>query len=226
MRFSIERQCHSQRTDQRKAGRCPGFPGQSRQCDCGWFGDDHHRQQWRRCGVFRSSRIPLRARIMFEVPAAGRSAQSDLCTAGSPGEQRMRRVGSLFWRLSEPSGSSSRLLALIDGARYLTLNKRLEEADDSIRFHWLLSAGALDEIRHAGPVLVEFPDSRSGLRGAFGNWLITRDQQAPMVSWLWSDRRSKPCATITRTCCSAKCRMGVEHCFVTTVLRSGVRWTR
>ncbi|AZC87352.1 DUF4123 domain-containing protein [Pseudomonas chlororaphis subsp. aurantiaca] len=100
----------------------------------------------------------------------------------------MRRVGSLFWRLSEPSGPSSRLLALIDGARYLTLNKRLEEAGDSIRFHWLLSAGALDEIRHAGPVLVEFLDSRSGLQGAFGNWLITRDQQAPMVSWLWSDQ--------------------------------------
>ncbi|AJO76700.1 MULTISPECIES: DUF4123 domain-containing protein [Pseudomonas] len=100
----------------------------------------------------------------------------------------MKRVGSLFWRLSGLGETSSRLLALIDGARYLTLNKRLEEAGDSIRFHWLLSAGALDEIRHAGPVLVEFPGSGQGLNTAFGNWLISRDQQAPMVSWLWSDQ--------------------------------------
>lgn len=100
----------------------------------------------------------------------------------------MKRVGSLSWQQQGLSSPVSRLFALVDGARYLTLNKRLEEAGDSLRFHWLLSAGVLDEIRHAGPVLVQLPDSRSGSYGAFGDWLIARDQKTPMVSWLWSEQ--------------------------------------
>ncbi|WP_048315117.1 DUF4123 domain-containing protein, partial [Pseudomonas aeruginosa] len=66
----------------------------------------------------------------------------------------------------------SRLFALADGARYLTLDTRLEKAAGEIRSRWLLAGSELDEIAHAGPVLIEFMDSAPlSSSGEFLGWL-------------------------------------------------------
>lgn len=93
---------------------------------------------------------------------------------------------SLCWRLPlETLDEAHRLYALVDGARYLTLGKRLEDAVGSIHFQWLLAGSELDEISHAGPALVEFSSVHASGNG-FLDWLIARDKQSPLVSWLWS----------------------------------------
>ena len=81
----------------------------------------------------------------------------------------------------------SRLFALADGARYLTLDTRLEKAAGEIRSRWLLAGSELDEIAHAGPVLIEFMDSAPlSSSGEFLGWLRDWDRRSPMASWLWS----------------------------------------
>ncbi|MBH9307594.1 DUF4123 domain-containing protein [Pseudomonas aeruginosa] len=81
----------------------------------------------------------------------------------------------------------SRLFALADGARYLTLDTRLEQAAGEIRSRWLLAGSELDEIAHAGPVLIEFMDSASlSSSGEFLGWLRDWARRSPMTSWLWS----------------------------------------
>lgn len=92
----------------------------------------------------------------------------------------------LCWNLPlDTLDESHKLYALVDGARYLTLGKRLEDAAGSVHFQWLLAGSELDEISHAGPVLVEFSNANA-LRNDFLDWLIARDKQSPLVSWLWS----------------------------------------
>lgn len=81
----------------------------------------------------------------------------------------------------------TRLYVLVDGARYLTLEKRLDAAGTAIRVQWLLAATELDEISRAGPVLVEFLQD-SAEAAELLDWLIARDQKSPLVSWLWSER--------------------------------------
>lgn len=83
-----------------------------------------------------------------------------------------------------PADEALNLYGLVDGARYLTLDKRLDDAADSIRFQWLLAGTELDGIRHAGPALVAF--SQAAASDAFLGWLNARDRRTPMVSWLWS----------------------------------------
>ncbi|MCP1478162.1 MULTISPECIES: DUF4123 domain-containing protein [Pseudomonas] len=81
----------------------------------------------------------------------------------------------------------TRLYVLVDGARYMTLENRLDAAGAAIRVEWLLAATELDEISRGGPALVEFmtdSDEASQLL----DWLIERDQKSPLVSWLWSER--------------------------------------
>lgn len=81
----------------------------------------------------------------------------------------------------------SRLFALADGARYLTLDTRLEKAAGEISSRWLLARSELDEIAHAGPVLIEFMDSAPlSSSGEFLGWLRDWDRRSPMASWLWS----------------------------------------
>jgi len=75
--------------------------------------------------------------------------------------------------------------ALVDGARYLTLEKRFNEPGDRVRWQWLLEGTELDEIKHAGAALVSFTDEDAASDQLL-QWLIGRDQQSPMVSWLWS----------------------------------------
>ncbi len=95
-------------------------------------------------------------------------------------------AASLCWRLPlDTLDETHRLYALVDGARYLTLGKRLEDAAGRIHFQWLLAGSELDEISHAGPALVEFPGVHAG-GNDFLDWLIARDKQSPLVSWLWS----------------------------------------
>ncbi|UQY36809.1 DUF4123 domain-containing protein [Pseudomonas fulva] len=95
-------------------------------------------------------------------------------------------VASLCRRLPLDSlNNANRLYALVDGARYLTLDKRLADAAGSIQFQWLLAGSELDEISHAGPALVEFSSMHASANG-FLDWLIARDKQSPLVSWLWS----------------------------------------
>ncbi|MCR3865381.1 DUF4123 domain-containing protein, partial [Pseudomonas aeruginosa] len=73
------------------------------------------------------------------------------------------------------------------GARYLTLDTRLEKAAGEIRSRWLLAGSELDEIAHAGPVLIEFMDSAPlSSSGEFLGWLRDWDRRSPMASWLWS----------------------------------------
>lgn len=83
-----------------------------------------------------------------------------------------------------PGDASLTLYGLVDGARYLTLDKRLEQAGEAVRFQWLLEGSELDGIRHAGPVLVAFPHDAAN--DDFRSWLVARDRKAPLVSWLWS----------------------------------------
>lgn len=92
-----------------------------------------------------------------------------------------------------PSDPTLTLYALVDGARYLTLGKRLENASDAFRFQWLLEGGELDGIRHGGPALVEFP--QAALPHDFLSWLTERDRRDPMVSWLWSSESFTTLAT-------------------------------
>lgn len=77
--------------------------------------------------------------------------------------------------------------ALVDGARYLTLTKRFDEPGDRVQWQWLLEGTELDEIKHAGPALVTFTDE-DPLSDQLLLWLIGRDQQSPLVSWLWSEQ--------------------------------------
>ncbi len=56
-----------------------------------------------------------------------------------------------------------------------------------IRSRWLLAGSELDEIAHAGPVLIEFMDSAPlSSSGEFLGWLRDWDRRSPMASWLWS----------------------------------------
>jgi len=82
-------------------------------------------------------------------------------------------------RLSDKPGL--KLFALVDGARYLTLGKRLDQASD--RWQWLLDGTELDAIKQGGPALVQL-EERSDLQ----NWLVDRDRKEPLVSWLLSTK--------------------------------------
>ncbi len=80
----------------------------------------------------------------------------------------------------------SRLFALADGARYLTLDTRLERPRGN-QLALAAGRGELDEIAHAGPVLIEFMDSAPlSSSGEFLGWLRDWDRRSPMASWLWS----------------------------------------
>jgi hypothetical protein len=74
-----------------------------------------------------------------------------------------------------------KLFALVDGARYLTLGSRLDQA--SGRWQWLLAGTELDAIKQGGPALVQL-DKRSD----FQHWLADRDRKEPWVSWLLSTK--------------------------------------
>jgi hypothetical protein len=77
--------------------------------------------------------------------------------------------------------------ALVDGAGYLTLTKRFNEPGDRVHWQWLLEGTELDEIKHAGPALLTFTDEDASSDQLL-QWLIGRDQQSPLVSWLWSEQ--------------------------------------
>ncbi|MFY1021764.1 DUF4123 domain-containing protein [Ectopseudomonas khazarica] len=72
-----------------------------------------------------------------------------------------------------------KLFALVDGARYLTLESRLIQA--SGHWQWLLAGTELDAIKQGGPALVQL-DERCDLQ----HWLVNRDRKEPLVSWLMS----------------------------------------
>ncbi|OLF53365.1 hypothetical protein BTN82_17710 [Pseudomonas chlororaphis] len=81
----------------------------------------------------------------------------------------------------------TRFYVLVDGARYLTLENRLDAAGAAVQVEWLLAGTELDEISRAGPALVAFV-GESDAATQLLDWLIERDQKSPLVSWLWSER--------------------------------------
>ncbi|WP_395505546.1 DUF4123 domain-containing protein [Ectopseudomonas hydrolytica] len=74
-----------------------------------------------------------------------------------------------------------KLFALVDGARYLTLESRLDQAPG--RWQWLLAGTELDAIKQGGPALLQL-EERSDLQ----HWLVNRDRKEPLVSWLLSTK--------------------------------------